>query len=128
MFRSRRSAHRSATWSETSTLNCLSEPETGSKLLLPLLVKRSQPRLGWPFCTPIERYTKRAAQGQHTGTWNLGYSPLIDMRIVYKVRRYLSDAHPAADIRFVSGDTAEHIDGLMLPAPPGSQFGAESAF
>jgi DNA-binding transcriptional LysR family regulator len=55
----------------------------------------------------------RAAHGQHTGTWNLGYSPLIDMRIVYKVRHYLSDAHPAADIRFVSGHTAEHIDGLM---------------
>jgi LysR family hca operon transcriptional activator len=55
----------------------------------------------------------RAAQGQHVGTWNLGYSPLVDMRVVYKVRRYLSDAHPAADIRFVSGHTAEHIDGLM---------------
>jgi DNA-binding transcriptional LysR family regulator len=55
----------------------------------------------------------RAAHGQHTGTWNLGYSPLIDMRIVYKVRGYLSDAHPAADIRFVSGHTAEHIEGLM---------------
>lgn len=55
----------------------------------------------------------RAAHGQHAGTWNLGYSPLIDMRIVYKVRRYLSDAHPAVDLRFVSGHTAEHIDGLM---------------
>ena len=55
----------------------------------------------------------RAAHGQYTGTWSLGYSSLIDMRVVYKVRRYLSDAHPAADIRFVSGHTAEHIDGLM---------------
>jgi DNA-binding transcriptional LysR family regulator len=55
----------------------------------------------------------RAAQGRHAGTWNLGYSPLIDMRIVYKVRRYLADAHPAADLRFVSGHTAEHVDGLM---------------
>ncbi|MGB2667417.1 MAG: LysR substrate-binding domain-containing protein [Candidatus Acidiferrum sp.] len=55
----------------------------------------------------------RTAYGQHTGAWNLGYSPLIDMRIVYKVRRYLSDAHPAADVRFVSGHTAEHVDGLM---------------
>jgi LysR family cyn operon transcriptional activator len=36
----------------------------------------------------------RTAHGQHTGTWNLGYSPLIDLRIVYKVRRYFSDAHP----------------------------------
>jgi DNA-binding transcriptional LysR family regulator len=55
----------------------------------------------------------RTAHGQHTGAWNLGYSPLIDMRIVYKVRRYLSDAHPAADVRFVSGHTAEHVEGLM---------------
>ena len=55
----------------------------------------------------------RTARGQHTGTWNLGYSPLIDLRILYKVRRYLSDAHPAADFRFVSGHTAEHVDGLM---------------
>jgi DNA-binding transcriptional LysR family regulator len=55
----------------------------------------------------------RAANGQHTGTWNLGYSPLIDMNIVYKVRSYLSDAHPATDLRFVSGHTAEHVDGLM---------------
>lgn len=36
----------------------------------------------------------RTAHGQHTGTWNLGYSPLIDLRIVYKVRRYFSGAHP----------------------------------
>jgi len=55
----------------------------------------------------------RAAHGQHTGTWNLGYSPLIDLRIVYKVRRYLSDAHPATDLRFISGHTSEHVDGLM---------------
>jgi len=55
----------------------------------------------------------RAAHGQHSGKWNLGYSPLIDHRIVSKVRRYLSDAHPAADLRFVSGHTAEHVDGLM---------------
>ena len=55
----------------------------------------------------------RTAHGQHRGTWNLGYSPLIDMRILHKVRRYLADAHPAADVRIVSGHTAEHIDGLM---------------
>ncbi len=35
------------------------------------------------------------------------------MRVVYKVRRYLSDPHPAADVRFVSGHTAEHINRLM---------------
>lgn len=55
----------------------------------------------------------REAHGQHTGAWNLGYSPLIDMRLVYKVRRYLADAHPAVDLRFVSGHTAEHVDALM---------------
>jgi DNA-binding transcriptional LysR family regulator len=55
----------------------------------------------------------RAAHGQHSGTWNIGYSPLIDLRIVSKVRSYLSDAHPAADVRLVSGHTAEHIDGLI---------------
>ena len=54
----------------------------------------------------------RAAHGQHTATWTLGYSPLIDLRIVYKVRRYLSDAHPAANLQFVSGHTSEHLDGL----------------
>jgi DNA-binding transcriptional LysR family regulator len=55
----------------------------------------------------------RAAHGQHNGTWNLGYSPLIDLRIVSKVRRYLSDMHPAADLRFVSGHTSEHVEGLV---------------
>ena len=38
----------------------------------------------------------RSAHGQDTGTWNVGYSPLIDLRLVSKVRSYLSDAHPAA--------------------------------
>ncbi len=55
----------------------------------------------------------RAAHDQHSGTWTLGYSPLVDLRIVSKVRRYLSDVHPAAHLRFVSGHTAEHVDGLM---------------
>jgi DNA-binding transcriptional LysR family regulator len=55
----------------------------------------------------------RAAHGQRTATLNLGYSPLIDCRVISKVRRYLLDAHPAADVRFVSGHTAEHLDGLI---------------
>jgi|HubBroStandDraft_6_1064221.scaffolds.fasta_scaffold54083_4 DNA-binding transcriptional LysR family regulator len=55
----------------------------------------------------------RAAHGQPTGTWKLGYSPLIDIRIVSKVRSYLSDMHPAADFRFVSGHTSEHVDALL---------------
>ena len=55
----------------------------------------------------------RAAHGQRSATLSLGYSPLIDFRVVSKVRRFLSDAHPAADVRFVSGHTAEHVDGLI---------------
>ena len=55
----------------------------------------------------------RAACGQRIATLNLGYSPLIDFRVVSKVRRYLLDAHPAADVRFVSGHTAEHVEALI---------------
>jgi DNA-binding transcriptional LysR family regulator len=55
----------------------------------------------------------RASNGQQTATLNLGYSPLIDCRVISKVRRYVLDAHPAADVRFVSGHTAEHVDGLI---------------
>jgi len=55
----------------------------------------------------------RAAYGKHVGTWDLGYSPLIDLRILSKIRHYLSDAHPASDVRFVSGHTAEHMEGLV---------------
>jgi DNA-binding transcriptional LysR family regulator len=54
-----------------------------------------------------------AADGIHAGTWNLGYSPLVDLRIVARVRQHLSDAHPALDVRLVSGHTAEHIDLLQ---------------
>jgi LysR family hca operon transcriptional activator len=32
----------------------------------------------------------RAAKGQHKGPWSLGYSPLIDPRILSKVRQHLS--------------------------------------
>jgi DNA-binding transcriptional LysR family regulator len=55
----------------------------------------------------------RAAYGQHLGSWRLGYSPLVDPRIVHAVRRFLSDAHPALDVRLVSGHTSEHVDRLM---------------
>jgi len=55
----------------------------------------------------------RAAKGQHKGPWSLGYSPLIDLRILSKVRRHLSLAHPAADVRLVSAYTSEQADGLM---------------
>ena len=55
----------------------------------------------------------RAALGRHKGVWQFGYSPLVDLRVVSKIRRYLSDAHPAADFRFVSGHTSEHVDALL---------------
>src|SRR5229473_6523530 len=55
----------------------------------------------------------RAAKGQHKGPWSIGYSPLIDLRILSKVRQHLSLAHPAADVRLVSAYTSEQADGLM---------------
>ena len=55
----------------------------------------------------------RAAKGQYRGPWSLGYSPLIDLRILSKVRQHLSVAHPAADARLVSAHTSEQADGLV---------------
>jgi DNA-binding transcriptional LysR family regulator len=55
----------------------------------------------------------RAAKGQHNGPWRIGYSPLLDLRILSKVRQHLSLAHPAADIRLASAHTSEQADGLM---------------
>jgi len=55
----------------------------------------------------------RASKGQHKGPWSLGYSPLIDLRILSKVRQHLSLAHPAADVRLASAHTSEQADGLM---------------
>jgi len=55
----------------------------------------------------------RSAHGQHAGPWRLGYSPLIDFRIVHKVQRFLSETHPTTDLRFLSGHTSEHVDGLL---------------
>src|SRR5213592_2882697 len=43
----------------------------------------------------------RAAKGQYRGPWSMGYSPLIDLRILSKVRGHLSSTHPAADVRLV---------------------------
>lgn len=37
----------------------------------------------------------------------------MDLRIVSKVRQFLSDAHAALDVRLVSGHTAEHIEALQ---------------
>ncbi len=55
----------------------------------------------------------RTVSGQHARTWNLGFSPLVDLRIVSNVRRFLADAHPAAELNFVSGHTSEHVNGLL---------------
>lgn len=55
----------------------------------------------------------RATKGHHRGPWRLGYSPLIDLRILTKIRQHLSVAHPVADVRLASAHTSEQADGLM---------------
>jgi DNA-binding transcriptional LysR family regulator len=55
----------------------------------------------------------RAAKGQQKGPWTVGYSPLIDLRILSKMRQHLSLTHPAADIRLASAHTSEQADRLM---------------
>jgi DNA-binding transcriptional LysR family regulator len=55
----------------------------------------------------------RAAKGQHKGPWNIGYSPLLDLRILGKIRQHLAAAHPAADVRLVSAHTTEQADALL---------------
>jgi DNA-binding transcriptional LysR family regulator len=55
----------------------------------------------------------RAAKGQYVGPWSIGYSPLIDLRILSKVRRHLAFTHPGADVRLISAHTSEQADGLV---------------
>lgn len=55
----------------------------------------------------------RAAKGQYKGPWRLGYTPLLDRRILAKVRQHLSVAHPSADIQLASSYTSEQADALM---------------
>ena len=55
----------------------------------------------------------RAAKGQQRGPWKLGYTPLLDRRILAKVRQHLSVAHPTADIQLASSYTSEQADALM---------------
>lgn len=55
----------------------------------------------------------RAAKGQHRGPWRMGYSPLIDLRILSKVRSHFAVAHPAADIRLASAHSSEQADALL---------------
>src|ERR1700687_2121369 len=54
----------------------------------------------------------RAANGRHRGPWSLGYSPLIDLRVLSKVRQHLSKTHPSAEVRLVSAHTSEQANGL----------------
>lgn len=55
----------------------------------------------------------RAANGRHKGPWTMAYSPLLDLRILSKVRRHLSASHPAAEISLVSAYTSEQEEGLL---------------
>ena len=55
----------------------------------------------------------RAAKGQQKGPWKLGYTPLLDRRILAKVRQHLSVAHPTANIQLASSYTSEQADALM---------------
>jgi DNA-binding transcriptional LysR family regulator len=55
----------------------------------------------------------RAAKGQHKGPWNIGYSPLIDLRILPKIRQHLATEFPTTELRLVSAYTAEQADGLL---------------
>src|SRR5215469_17362911 len=55
----------------------------------------------------------RAAKGQHKGPWSIAYSPLVDLRLLPKIRQFLSLAHPTAEVQLVSAYTSEQADGLM---------------
>ena len=55
----------------------------------------------------------RAAQGQHRGSWNIAFSPLIDPRTMSKVKRHLAVCHPTAEIHFASAFTSEQAAALM---------------
>jgi len=55
----------------------------------------------------------RTAEAQQKHPWTIGYSPLIDLRILSKVKQHLSQSHPAADIRFVSAYTSEQTSKLL---------------
>lgn len=60
-----------------------------------------------------ERAVARAATSQQRGPWTIAYSPLVDLRILSKVRRHLSLSHPSTEIRLVSAHTSEQADRLL---------------
>jgi DNA-binding transcriptional LysR family regulator len=55
----------------------------------------------------------RSADGRHQGPWTIAYSPLVDLRILSKIRKHLAHTHPLADIRVASAHTSEQADGLL---------------
>jgi DNA-binding transcriptional LysR family regulator len=55
----------------------------------------------------------RAARGQHRGPWTLGYSPLIDLRMLAQIQQSLSQAHPRTEVRLASAHSTEQADGLI---------------
>lgn len=54
----------------------------------------------------------RAASATHKGPCTVGYSPLINLRILTCIREHMSQLHPQAEIRFASAHTAEQVTGL----------------
>ena len=54
----------------------------------------------------------RVANGTQKGAWTIGYSPLIDLRLLSRIGEHLSALHPHAEIRFSSAHTSEQISGL----------------
>jgi len=55
----------------------------------------------------------RNSRGERSETWTLGYSPLIDFHIVHKIQRFLYGRYPSANLTFLSGHSAEHVDALI---------------
>jgi DNA-binding transcriptional LysR family regulator len=55
----------------------------------------------------------RAAKGLHRGPWSLGYSPLVDLRILTRIRQHLTQAFPTSEIRLASAHSSEQADGLL---------------
>lgn len=55
----------------------------------------------------------RAAKDEYSGSLAISYSPLIDLRIVSRVREHLSISHPAAEVRLLSAHSSEQSEGLL---------------
>ncbi|MGB9069282.1 MAG: LysR substrate-binding domain-containing protein [Candidatus Acidiferrales bacterium] len=55
----------------------------------------------------------RAAKDELSGLFAVSYSPLIDLRIVSKVRQYFSTSHPTAEVTLLSAHSSEQSDRLL---------------